>query len=121
MVSGSFVFVAVALALTGAAGAAKQAPVIVRVKIIGSPNVETPGKILFSPPSVSKGAVVTFKIVNDDSDDHVMAIDGYHTKFIPSDGGRATLANIRFAKRGLYTASCPDVERGIGGWFRVVA
>jgi len=97
----------------------KQAPVIIHVKILGSLNLETPGKIVFSPPSVSKGAVVTFKIVNDDQDDHVMAIDGYHTKFIPADGGRATLANIKFTKRGRYTASCLDVERGFGGWFRV--
>lgn len=95
------------------------APVIVRVKIRGSLNVETPGTILFSPGSVSLGAVVTFKIVNQDEDDHVLEINGHHTKFIPSDGGRATLKDIKFTKRGRYTASCPDVERGIGGSFFV--
>jgi hypothetical protein len=118
------VFFVIVLALPAGADAAKrppskQAPVIVHVKILGSLTLETPGKILFSPPSVSRGAVVTFKIVNDDNDDHVMAINGYHTKFIPSDGGRATLANIKFSKRGDYIASCPDVARGIGGAFRV--
>jgi hypothetical protein len=112
--------VVVAATLAPAAGARASAPkILVHVKIRGSLTLETPGSILFSPASVSLGTIVTFRIVNQDSDAHVFYINGRFTKFIPPDGGRGELANVKFTKRGNYTASCPDVERGIGGTFRV--
>ncbi len=102
------------------AAAAPAAPVtMVRVRIGGQLNPETPGKITFAPDSVKAGTIVTFTVTNTDpKDDHVFEINGRLTKFIPS-GGTAIMRRVTFAKAGRYTGSCPDNYRGIGGIFVV--
>lgn len=100
--------VAVALALVSSAYASRPSsvPTVVKVTIFGHPYPAVPGKILFSPKTVSRGPVV-FKITNTDQDWHFFEIAGVRSRFIGPHGGRAIL-RLTFKKQSLYFASCPD-------------
>ena len=101
--------VTVALTLvssTYASGARPAAPTVVKVTIFGHPYPAVPGKIVFSPKTVSRGPVV-FKITNTDEDWHFFEIAGVRSRFIGPHGGRAIM-RLTLKKRGIYFASCPD-------------
>jgi hypothetical protein len=101
--------VTMALALVSSADASKASsdvPAVVKVTIFGHPYPAVPGKLVFSPKTVSAGPVV-FKITNTDEDWHFFEIDGVRSRFIGPNGGRAIL-RLTFKKKGLYFASCPD-------------
>lgn len=101
--------VTVALALMPSVYASRSSsasPVIVKVTIFGHPYPAVPGKIVFSPKTVSRGPVI-FKITNTDEDWHFFEIAGVRSRFIGPHGGRAII-RLTLKKRGLYFASCPD-------------
>ena len=107
-----------AAALVAVASASART-VVVQAKIIPGAIVEMPGKIVLTPNHVKAGTTVTFRITNTDrSNDHVFEINGRLTRFIPA-GAHAVLKNVRFPNAGKYVASCPDDDRGIGGYFFV--
>ena len=101
--------VVVALTVVSSAyssGARLAVPTVVKVTIFGHPYPSVPGKIVFSPKTVSRGPVV-LKITNTDEGWHYFEIAGVRSRFIGPNGGRA-IVRLTFKKRGLYFASCPD-------------
>lgn len=90
---------------------------VVNVTIHGpSGGYGTAGEILFTPKTVKRGSV-TFKVINADSQDHVFSINGAQSAFI-APGGKGIVIKVTFAKRGVYSATCPD-EFGLGGLLTV--
>jgi hypothetical protein len=89
-----------------ASGANAAAPAVVKVTIFGHPFPAVPGKIVFSPKTVSRGRVV-LKITNTDDEWHFFEIAGVRSRFIGPHGGRA-IVRLNIKKKGLYFASCPD-------------
>lgn len=99
----------VALGLIPSAPASRSSPTtptIVKVTIFGHPYPAVPGKIVFSPKTVSRGRVI-FKITNTDEEWHFFEIAGVRSRFIGPHGGRA-IVRMTLKKKGLYFASCPD-------------
>jgi len=96
-----------------------SSPTVVTVVIVGQPQAQTPGRILFSPTTVKQGPVV-LKITNTDGEWHNFEIDNVFTRLMGPNGGMATL-RMTFKRPGVYYATCPDDEFGISGTFKVTA
>jgi hypothetical protein len=113
---------AFALLPVGAASArgAAAAPVI-KVTLNGSPYVEIPGTIVFSPKAARPGTV-TFVVTNKDccgSDNaHIFSINRTSTGYI--NPGHTVTVKVTFKRPGVYIASCPDADNpSIAGNFKV--
>jgi hypothetical protein len=107
------------LGAVGARGAA-AAPVV-KVTLNGSPYVEIPGTIVFSPKAARPGTV-TFVVTNKDccgpDNAHIFSINRRSTGYI-NPGQTATL-KVTFKQPGVYIASCPDADNpSIAGNFKV--
>jgi hypothetical protein len=97
------------LGAASAAGAA-TAPVV-KVTIHGSPVVETPGVIVFSPRAARHGSV-TFVVTNKDccgpDNAHIFSINRVSTGYI--NPGQTVRVKVTFKQPGVYIATCPDAD-----------